>query len=98
RPGRGQETRAQRNRQETRAQRNPSFGHDVKEALLSIHLAQPLLGQRVVDLLSVLEGLKSESGGDAGFPVVGVGAAGPIVLHAALLDKKGLIKEVSLER
>ncbi len=29
---------------------------------------------------------------------MGVGAAGPIVLHAALLDRDGLIKEVVLER
>src|SRR5262249_29763399 len=64
--------------QETRAPRGPSFGHDVKEAFLSIHLARPLLGQRVVDVPTVLEGLKSELGGDTGFPVVGVGAAGPI--------------------
>jgi hypothetical protein len=29
---------------------------------------------------------------------VGIGAAGPIVLHAALLDEHGLIKQVTLER
>jgi dienelactone hydrolase len=85
-PGAGQE------------RRGPSIGRDVKEAFLSIHLARPLLGQRVVDVLTVLEGLKEESGGDTGFQVVGVGAAGPIVLHAALLDEKGLIKQVVLER
>jgi hypothetical protein len=84
--------------QETRAQRGSPFGPDVKEAFLSIHLARPLLGQRVVDLLTVLEGLKSESGGDARFRVLGVGAAGPIVLHAAVLDEKGLIQDVVLER
>ena len=31
-------------------------------------------------------------------PRVGVGAAGPVVLHAALLDEHGLIKKVTLER
>ena len=29
---------------------------------------------------------------------MGVGAAGPVVLHAALLDEHGLIKQVTLER
>ena len=31
-----------------------------------------------------------------GFHVVGVGAAGPVVLHAALLDDHGVIKQVTL--
>jgi dienelactone hydrolase len=78
------------------------FGTDVKEAFLSFHLARPLLGQRVADVLRILAGLDAESGrgegGHNGFRVVGVGAAGPIVLHAALLDRDGLIKEVVLER
>ncbi|HZW32512.1 MAG TPA: prolyl oligopeptidase family serine peptidase, partial [Isosphaeraceae bacterium] len=78
--------------------RGSPFGHDVKEAFLAIHLARPLLGQRVVDVLTVLEGLKSESGGAAGFQLVGIGAAGPVVLHAAVLDEKGLIQDVALER
>jgi hypothetical protein len=65
---------------------------------MAIHLARPLLGQRVVDVLAVLEGLRAGQGGEAGFHLVGVGRAGPIVLHAALLDEKGLVKEVTLER
>lgn len=63
-----------------------------------MHLARPVLGQRVADILAVLEGLKAGSGSKAGFSLIGIGAAGPIVLHAALLDEKGLIKEVVLER
>ena len=45
-------------------------------------------------------GLDAQSGDDAhaGFDVVGIGAAGPVVLHAALLDERGLIKNVTLER
>ena len=83
--------------------RNQSpFGTDVKEAFLSFHLNRPLLGQRVADVLRALAGLDAESsrgqGGHNGFRVVGIGAAGPIVLHAALLDRDGLIKEVVLER
>ena len=76
------------------------FGHDVREAFLAIELARPLLGQRATDVLNVLKALAGESGRDGreGFRVVGIGAAGPIVLHAALLDRDGLIKEVDLER
>jgi dienelactone hydrolase len=82
----------------TQTRRDWPFGSDWKEALMSIHLARPLLGQRVVDVLSVLEGLKDEQGNAPGFHLVGVGLAGPVVLHAALLDEKGLIGEVTLER
>ena len=42
--------------------------------------------------------MPSRAGRRSGFHVVGVGAAGPVVLHAALLDEHGLIKKVTLER
>jgi dienelactone hydrolase len=76
------------------------FGDDWKEGYMAVHLDRPLLGQRVADLLQVLEGLDAESAaeGHRGFHVVGVGSAGPIVLHAGLLDERGLIKKVVLER
>ncbi len=80
------------------SRRDWPFGSDWKEAFVAIHLARPLLGQRVVDVLSVLGGLKAERDDGAGFHVVGVGMAGPVVLHAALLDDAGSIKEVTLER
>jgi len=53
----------------------------------------------VADLLSILEGLDAESGGKehGGFDVVGFGPAGPVGLHAALLDDRGLIRSVTLE-
>jgi dienelactone hydrolase len=76
------------------------FGADWKEAYIAIHLNRPLLGQRVGDLLEVIAALDAESVDEDhnGFHVVGVGAAGPIVLHAALLDERGLIKKVTLDR
>jgi dienelactone hydrolase len=75
------------------------FGRDWREAYVALHIGRPLLGQRVADLLSILEGLaaQSDAHGRNGFHVVGVGAAGPVVLHAALLDEHGLIKKVTLE-
>ncbi len=81
-------------------QRSSPFGRDWKEAYIALYLDRPLLGQRVADLLSILEGLGSESGGKEhpGFEVEGIGPAGPVVLHAALLDERGLVKSVTLER
>ena len=78
--------------------RESPFGNDWKEAFLGIHLARPLMGQRVVDVLSVLEGLGADRSEGAGYHVVGVGPAGPVVLHAAFLDEKDRIKEITLER
>jgi dienelactone hydrolase len=80
------------------ARREGPFGNDWKEAYLAIHLARPLLGQRVGDVLAVLEGLRAERGDGIGFHLVGVGPAGPIMLHAALLDDQGLVKEITVER
>ena len=83
------------------ATRNPSpFGVDWKDAYIALAIGRPLLGQRVADLLGILEGLHAaaEPNGHSGFHVVGIGAAGPVVLHAAMLDRHGLIKRVTLER
>jgi cephalosporin-C deacetylase-like acetyl esterase len=76
------------------------FGRDWREAYIALYIGRSLLGQRVADLLCILEGLAAESGDHehSGFHLVGVGAAGPVVLHAALLDERGLIKQVTLER
>ncbi len=65
-------------------------GPEWKEAFLALHIDRPLLGQRVCDLLSLVEAL----GG--GVDVVGVGAGGPIVLHAAALEPR--IKRITIER
>lgn len=70
------------------------FGHDWKEAFLGVHLARPLLGQRVRDLLSVLNALPKEHTEEV--HLVAVGTAGPIALHAAALD--GRIKKLTLEK
>jgi dienelactone hydrolase len=82
-------------------ERNRSpFGADWKEAMIALHLDRPLLGRRVADVLTVLESLAAQPGGnrEAGFEVVGVGPAGLAVLHAALLDERGMIKKIGVER
>jgi dienelactone hydrolase len=73
---------------------------DAREAFLALHIGRPLLGQRVFDLLCLLESLHARDGSrDApNFDVMGIGPAGLAVLHAAALDEKGLIEHVVLER
>ncbi len=66
------------------------FGTDAKEAFLSLHLNRPLLGQRVLDVLSLLKAINRDE-----IEIVGVGTTGPVVLHVAALD--GRIKEITLE-
>ncbi len=70
------------------------FGGDFQQAFLGIHLNRPLLGQRVADLLAILPCLGTEA--SDGIHVQGVGTAGPVALHAAVLDDR--IREVTLER
>jgi dienelactone hydrolase len=71
--------------------KSPSyFGVDQKEAWLAMHLNRPLLGQRVLDVLSLMKAINSEN-----VQIVGARTTGPIVLHAAALD--GRIQEISLD-
>ena len=69
------------------------FGNDSKETFLGIHLSRPLLGQRVQDVLSVVDFWAK---GTETVEIVAVGTAGPIALHAAALDKR--IAKVTLEK
>jgi cephalosporin-C deacetylase-like acetyl esterase len=70
------------------------FGVDFTETYLSLHLNRPLLGQRVRDVLAVVEELPAED--LEGLDLVGIGTAGPVALHAAVLDPR--IAGVTLER
>jgi cephalosporin-C deacetylase-like acetyl esterase len=63
------------------------FGNDFTVSFLSFHLNRPLLGQRVYDLLSVIEHLNAQVM-KTPIHVVGVQSAGPIVLHAAALEPR----------
>ena len=57
------------------------FGSDFKETFVGLHIARPLLGQRTLDVLSLLKAIGAEKA-----ELVGDGVTGPIVLHAAALD------------
>ncbi len=74
------------------------FGDDWKLAFLALHLNRPLLGQRVLDVLAVLSSIAAESpASKPTITLVGQGAGGPIVLHAALLDGGKAVAGVEIE-
>lgn len=68
------------------------FGTTFKHAFLAMHLNRPLLGQRVRDVLAVLNSIEAQG---AEFHMVGVGEAAPVALHVAALDPR--VKRVTLE-
>ena len=70
-----------------------SFGGDFKESFLSIHLNRPLLGQRVYDLMRMIDFFKPFCDS---ISIVAVGNTGPVALHAAALDSR--IEALTLER
>jgi cephalosporin-C deacetylase-like acetyl esterase len=73
------------------------FGNTFKETFLALHLNRPLLGQRVHDLLAVIAELAQDPSTEkAPLHLVGVGAAGPVALHAAVLEPR--VKRVTIER
>jgi pimeloyl-ACP methyl ester carboxylesterase len=68
------------------------FGDDWKEAFLGLHLGRPLLGQRVYDVIAILESM----GPSEGVHLIGIGSAAPIALHAAALDSR--VRQLTLEK
>ena len=64
-------------------------GEEYRVSMLALHIGRPLLGQRVEDVLTVLDVLLDNSEVQAGrIGLVGIGAAGPVALHAFALDER----------
>jgi hypothetical protein len=64
-------------------------GEEYRVGMLALHIGRPLLGQRVEDVLTALDVLAGRDEVDVGeIELVGVGAAGPVALHAAALDER----------
>ncbi len=62
---------------------------EFRVAMLAMHVGQPLLGQRVEDLLAGLEVLSRDTRVDAeAIELVGVGGAAPVALHAAAIEPR----------
>lgn len=59
-------------------------------ATVAAHIGRPLLGGRVEDVLAAVDVLVARAGvGSGGVRLVGLGTAGPVVLHAAVLYGDG---------
>ncbi|MFN4257929.1 MAG: alpha/beta hydrolase family protein [Gemmataceae bacterium] len=72
------------------------FGPEYKDSFLSLHLNRPLLGQRVYDLLAVVDYVaNAPTNKDTPLHLVGVGVAGPVALHAAFLEPR--IQQLTLD-
>jgi hypothetical protein len=70
---------------------------EYRNAMISLHIGNPLIGQRVIDIISILDFCNVEP--DLAHHPVAVyanGTYGPAVLHAAYLD--GRIVKVQLEK
>ncbi|MBY0527636.1 MAG: acetylxylan esterase [Gemmataceae bacterium] len=72
------------------------FGVEFKESFLAMHVGRPLLGQRVLDVISVVASLEETPLRSSTFQIIGVGSAGPIALHVAALDPH--FQAVTLDR
>ncbi len=63
------------------------YDNEHRVANLALHIGRPLLGQRVDHVLTAADVLAERD--DVGkIDLVGVGRAGPVVLHAAALDER----------
>ncbi len=72
--------------------KGPAFGVDFKESFLGLHLKQPLLLQRMGDLIAALK----TSDEKRGVAIIGFGVAVPVVLHAAVFEGER-VKSVTIE-
>ena len=68
--------------------------HSHRTANVSTHIGRPLLGQRVADLLTVIDFIDSLDA-KRNISLIGLNAAAPVALHAAALDKR--ISKLSLK-
>ena len=81
-------------RRETTTEQRESAGHNWN-AMMSLHIGRPLLGQRVADVLAAVDYLAGPADADpAEIRIAGIGRCGPVVLHAAALDER--IREATI--
>jgi cephalosporin-C deacetylase-like acetyl esterase len=65
------------------------WNREYRNAMISMHIGRPIMGQRVLDLLSVMDFITIDPK-TQGHPVklVASGAYGPVAIHAAYLDAR----------
>lgn len=69
--------------------RSKYFNHEQYTGYLAMHIGRPLMGQRVEDVLAAVDTLASAADVDSqDVELLGIRAAGPVALHAAVLDAR----------
>jgi len=69
--------------------RSKYFNHEQYTGYLAMHIGRPLLGQRVEDVLAAVDALAAVDRVDSeNVELLGVRSAGPVALHAAVLDPR----------
>ncbi len=65
------------------------WNREYRNAMISMHIGHPIMGQRVIDLLSTLDFISTQEPlkGHA-VKVIANGLYGPVTIHAAFLDKR----------
>ncbi|MCC9135569.1 alpha/beta hydrolase family protein [Pontibacter silvestris] len=72
------------------------WNKEYRNAMISLHTGKTLMGQRVVDIMSLLDFIRSEPElKKHTVKVVANGAYGPAVIHAAYLDRRIAEAEIS---
>ncbi|WP_234734206.1 alpha/beta hydrolase family protein [Tellurirhabdus bombi] len=73
------------------------WNREYRNAMISLHTGKPIMGQRVIDLFSVLDFINADANlKNHTVKVVANGAYGPAVVHAAYLDQR--IGEAEISR
>lgn len=72
------------------------WNREYRNAMVSMHIGRPIMGQRVIDLMTVLDFI-TEQGRLKGYEirVSANGLYGPVVIHAAFLDQRIKSAEIS---
>ena len=72
------------------------WNKEYRNAMISMHIGRPVMGQRVTDILSITDFIASDSKlKDFKINMVANGAYGPAAVHAAYLDKRISQTEIS---
>ena len=63
------------------------FDHEYRNVMISLHIGRPLLGQRVEDVMTVMDFIRTQDPlKDKAVEIHATGIAAPAVLHAAVFD------------
>lgn len=72
------------------ANNDPKYWNkEYRYSMVSMHIGKPIMGQRVVDLISILDFISSQNDlKDKQIKVIADGTYGPVVIHTAFIDNR----------